>query len=74
MDDLEKKLEGVKAIVQAYADRQGHERCWYLPELFDELTTVLEITPTKPPLLPPRCEFEAGCKKYQDEQYGKGNV
>lgn len=63
------KLERVKAIVQEWLDQQGHDRCWYYPELFSRLVLELELTPTREPSLPPREEFERGCRQYTDEQY-----
>ncbi len=63
------QLEEVKKIVQESIEKQGHERCWYHPDLFQRLIEVLEVKPMGKPSLPPRKEFEQGCKKYQDEQY-----
>jgi hypothetical protein len=50
-------------------DKQGHERCWYYPDLFRRLATLFEVVPTVEPQLPPRPEFELGCRRYQDEEY-----
>ena len=70
MDDTE-KLELVKQILQEAIEKEGQERCWYHPDLFQRLIDLLEIKNTKPMSLPPRKEFERGCKKYQEEQYSK---
>lgn len=71
MADTERQLAHVRSIVQAWLDKQGHERCWYYPELFEELATVLDVKQTVPSALPPRAEFEAGCRRYQENEYGK---
>ena len=63
------QLEEVKRILQEAIEKQGHERCWYHPDLFQRLIDLLEIKTTKDLCLPPRKEFEQGCKKYQEEQY-----
>ncbi len=68
MNDTE-KLEQVKQILQQSIEKQGHERCWYHPDLFQKLIDLLEIKTAKNPCLPPRKEFEQGCKRYQEEQY-----
>lgn len=68
MNDTE-KLEQAKIVLQEWLDKQGHDRCWYYPEIFSKLVDILEVKATKDPSLPPRKEFEEGCKKYQQEQY-----
>jgi len=68
MDDSE-KLKEVRQITQEWLDQQGHNRCWYYPELFAKLVKTLGLQMTVDPALPPRTEFEEGCKKFQDEQY-----
>ncbi len=70
MSELDDKLVDIKRIVQTWVDKQGHDRCWYYPDLFNELVRVLEITPSRDPCLPPLGEFREGCKRYQKEQYG----
>lgn len=60
----------VKAITQEWADKQGHERCHYYPELFRRLAEILGIKSQVEACLPPRSEFEKGCRRYQDEEYG----
>lgn len=59
-----------KAILQEWVDQQGHERCWYYPDLFVRLAELLGVRATKKPNLPPRAEFEEGCRRYQEKEYG----
>lgn len=67
--DATEQNERAKAILQEWIDQQGHERCWYYPDLFNRLIKVYGIETTKEPNLPPRCEFEEGCRRYQEEEY-----
>jgi hypothetical protein len=67
---LQKENSEVRQIVQEWLDKQGHNRCWWFPELFKRLATTLDLKPTVEPELPPRPEFEQGCKQYQDEEFG----
>lgn len=61
----------LKAIVEHWISQQGHDRCWYYPDLFRRIAQAVGIsTSTLPDSLPPRCEFEAGCRRYQEEEYG----
>ena len=73
MEGWERKHYEAKRIIQEWVDKQGHERCWYYPELFKELADLFEIEQTEESKLPPLREFEAGCKRYQKEEYEKGN-
>jgi hypothetical protein len=66
---LEEKFNKAKQTLQTWVDQQGHERCWYYPEVFNKLVDIFDIKMTKEPSLPPRAEFEEGCRKYQKEQY-----
>lgn len=54
-----------------WVSKQGHDRCWYYPEIFQSLAASLGVPLiVRNPSLPSRKEFEAGCKRYQDEEYG----
>jgi hypothetical protein len=62
-------LDQARALLQGWVDKQGHDRCWYYPEVFRELAALLGVKATVPEGLPPRPEFEVGCRRYQDEEY-----
>jgi len=55
--------------VLTWLDKQGHDRCWYYPDLFNQLVNELGVKPSVEPKLPSWPEFVAGCYKYQQEQY-----
>jgi len=63
------EIEAVREVVQEWLDQQGHNRCWYYPELFNKLANLLNLTSKIDPTLPPRHEFEEGCRKFQNEEY-----
>ncbi|MDZ4256092.1 MAG: hypothetical protein U1C71_00650 [archaeon] len=63
------KFDQAKRIIQEWVDQQGHERCWYYPELFNQLMEVFDIRSTKEKKLPPLEEFKEGCRRYQKEEY-----
>ena len=67
----EEKLEQTKAIIQEWLDKQGHDRCWYYPDLFRKLADLFEIELSVDPSLPPLEEFKKGCARYQEEEYFK---
>lgn len=60
-----------RSILQAWVDKQGHERCWYYPDLFRQLAALYGVVPKEEPGLPPIEEFKAGCAKYQAEEYSE---
>lgn len=64
------KCDEGKRLIQEWVDKQGHERCWYYPDLFNRLAKLFDVQPSVEPCLPPRPEFELGCCRYQDEEYG----
>lgn len=67
--NAEEKLSKIKQIVLLWDSKEGHDRCWYYPELFKEIAQVLEIELNKSPQLPTLEEFKEGCCKYQKEQF-----
>ncbi len=69
MVDFEGKYTEARAVLQRWVDAQGHDRCWYYPELFTELVRIYDVVPSREPSLPKRDEFERGCKRYQEEEY-----
>lgn len=68
----EEQNQQIKDVVQDWLDKQGHERCWYYPDLFKKIVDIMEIKISEPQL-PPRQEFEEGCKRFQNQEYGKTN-
>lgn len=44
----EQKLEVAQAALQRWVDQQGHERCWYYPDIFNELVQILEVKQSVP--------------------------
>lgn len=65
----EEQNQQIKDVVQDWLDKQGHERCWYYPDLFKKIMDILEIKVPEPQL-PPRQEFEEGCRRFQNQEYG----
>jgi hypothetical protein len=65
MTDLE-KLAAIKACIQEWNDKSGHDRCWYYPDIFQKIATIAGVTLSQQAVLPTRKEFE----QYQDDQFG----
>lgn len=76
LDAVERMLTGsterdrLVGLVKEWIGKQGHDRCWYYPDIFAKIAEVLGIPAADKPALPPRAEFEGGCSRYQQEQYG----
>ena len=69
MDDLERRYNEARQALQEWIDKQGHNRCWYYPEIFRKLVLIFGITSSSDPSLPPIEEFRKGCNRYQEEEY-----
>ncbi len=67
MTDLEK----CRQLLQEWVDKQGHDRCWYYPEIFNKFCEILGVVPTVSPDLPTEAEFEEFCGRYRREEYSK---
>ncbi|MBI2666715.1 hypothetical protein HYX13_03830 [Candidatus Woesearchaeota archaeon] len=68
--DYQQKYFEAREALQQWVDQQGHDRCWYYPDIFNRLVKILGVKASKNPELPPRKEFERGCQRYQEEEYG----
>ena len=69
--DYQQKYQQAQAAVQQWVAQQGHNRCWYYPDIFNRLVEILGIEANKTPALPPLEEFRKGCEEYQKEEYKK---
>ena len=67
--DAVEKLNKIKREVEEWVNKQGHDRCWFYPEIFIRIKNILEIRDCPNPSLPPLEEFEKGCKRYQLEEF-----
>lgn len=66
----ESPAEAARKKIEEWAAKQSHDKCWYYPDIFKEVAEALGAKIDFPKGLPSREEFEEGCRKYQDEQYG----
>lgn len=55
--------------MQEWVDKQGHDRCWYYPDLFRKLCEIYGIDANQNPALPSLGEFKKGCETYQQEEF-----
>ena len=69
MTDYEKKYHEAQHLIQEWVNKQGHDRCWYYPDLFRKLADTFQVKLSQEPSLPPLEEFKKGCEKYQQEEY-----
>lgn len=71
-------LDEIKQAVLLVANKQGHDSCWYYPEIFIQILNLLGIELNELNLdlskLPTREEFEQGCKKFADELYSRERI
>ena len=74
VEEILRKYRIVRKAVQKWVDNQGHERCWYYPEIFREIAETLNIKPTGPINLAPRQEFRPNCNRYEEEIYEQGKL
>jgi hypothetical protein len=67
------KCDNIKSIVEEWINKQGHDKCWYYPDLFHKLIKELNIKLSLDQLvekLPTKEGFKAGCDKYIQETFG----
>lgn len=67
--DDHSRIKQVKDVIKEWNNKTGHDRCWYYPELLKKIAEIVE-EPIVTSHQISRKEFEEGCKRYQDEQYG----
>lgn len=67
---LENLRTEARRLMIEWRSKQGPDKCWYCPEIFNSLCDVLGVDNDFDFDLNPRSEFEQGCKQYQDQLYG----
>jgi hypothetical protein len=65
------RLEVVREILTEWAKLDGHDRCWFHPELLSRLCQVVGVPVIEKPIRMTRQEFQCGCLAYQDDLFGK---
>jgi len=65
------KISQAKSLLNNWVNKQGHDRCWYYPEIFQKLCELFGVEMTVEPKLPPPEEFTKGCERYRNEEYAK---
>jgi UDP-glucose 6-dehydrogenase len=63
-----KKCEDTRSLLLELANRQGHDRCWWNPEILQQLFAIHEIV-VPSPILPTESEFREGCNTFTEELY-----
>lgn len=58
-----------RTILRAWVEHHRHDRCWYYPDIFRRLCRSLGVD-AEPGERCSRDEFEAGCHRFTDEEFG----
>ncbi len=61
--------EKTKILLKEWINQQGHDRCWYYPDIFQEIMKVHNLNLEIQKSLPSLEEFKEGCRKYQEEEF-----
>lgn len=62
------QLLRIRELIQLWMDKQGHDSCWYYPDIFEQIRDVLNMKMDNKANIS-RAEFEEGCRRYQKELY-----
>jgi len=68
IQDKARRFDEIKRHITEWVSKQGEEQCWYYPEIFRPIAELCGVDYVDPNL-PPRCDFERGCIRFQDEMY-----
>lgn len=66
------KIVQIRLLIEEWANKQGHDSCWFYPDIFRQIALIVEAK-IKTQNLPPLEEFKVGCCRYQKEIYGIEN-
>lgn len=71
MDDAE-RARLVRDAVERWAGQQGHNQCWFYPDIFKEIAVIVDARLNAESNLPSLEEFlgRRGCRKYAMEVFG----
>lgn len=63
------KCDQVRAEILAWANKQGHDQCWYYPEIFIAIAEILDMSLEIKPKLPPQHVFREHCQQWESTIY-----
>lgn len=66
--EAEAKLARIRGLVAGWLGKQGHDRCWYYPDIFAAIAEELGLQVGERGL-PTREEFADGCRRYQEAEF-----
>lgn len=73
-DQLQKIYNESLLVLKEWTQKQGHDKCHYHQDLFMRLAEIYNIEiPEHQKGLPSRCEFEQGCRTYQNLLFGRSD-
>jgi len=67
---LHLKLQRIRRHITDWHKLQGHEACWYMPDLFQKIAAEVGLDDLKfePPQIS-RKQFDSGCREFADELF-----
>lgn len=66
---MREQIELISQLIREWDEKQGHEACWYYPEIFTNIASILGIKLKNQHNLPSKEKFQNGCSQYQKEIY-----
>lgn len=72
--DVVERDKRVRFILESLSRRTGHDLCHYEPDAFTQLFKLYQIPMPVDLMLPPRREFQKGCRRYQNKLYGRRSI
>lgn len=66
----DEKIKEIQQTIMEWDGKEGHDRCWYYPDLFAKIAEIVDVPLNQSPALPPRPEFEEGCRRFQSQEFG----
>lgn len=65
--------DNLKQAVQAWINKQGHNACWFYPEIFGYIAGTLGLS--YPDMhMPSEQDFQDGCKRFTKQIYGTSSA
>lgn len=71
----DEKLNNIKTVLKSWFLKEGHEKCWYYPDIFNKIVSILDIDLSRFWYnVPSKEDFCRGCERYQKDLYGENNA
>jgi|SRR5690606_24869251 len=73
LENEQGKVKRIKTLIQEWDNKRGHDKCWYYPEIFEDIAKVVNVPLINNQPCVPRTDFRNNCQIFEAGIYSKND-